>query len=283
MSQYEWKSESLPQLKHHSRCKHEILRDYLLQYICVLHTGTLRYGNKKFNLTIVDGCAGGGKFQYGKEVVDGSPFVILNVIQEAKAAIQTKRRQSGHADIDINIDVILVEKDKKTAKFLQEQVRNQDQGFAEEPQIMQGDFNEKLPQIINFIKEKSKGRRGRCLFFLDQYGYSQIELSQVRKILRLLKSEVILTFAVDYLIDYLSKSKVQTLGELGLSPQQIGEMLDLAENTKEHRYAIEHILAQHLKSATGAKFYTPFLFGEMILIGDIGLCIYPLIIEHGTR
>ena len=257
MPQYDWKSESIPELKNHSKCKHDILHEYLLRYIHVLHTGTLRYGNEQFNLTIVDGCAGGGKFQYDNQIVDGSPFVILNTIREVITTIQIEREENGHAAINMNIDVLLVEKDEKTAKFLEEQLQNEGR-FTEDVQVMQGDFNKKLPEIINFIKKKSKGKPGRCLFFLDQYGYTQIELCGVREILRSLKSEVILTFAIDYLIDYLSSSRIKPLVKIRFSQNQIDQLIRLAKNTKGNRYIIEHILTQHITSVTGAKFYTPF-------------------------
>ena len=253
----EWKSGSLPELQNHSKCKHDILRDYLLRYLLVLHTGTLRYGNKKFNVTVVDGCAGGGKYQFGSQIVDGSPFVILNTVREAEMTIQTIREKSGATTIDVNIDVILVEKDNKTANFLTEELRKGER-LTEKVKIVQGDFNEEVPSVIDFIKQKSQGQPGRCLFFLDQYGYSKIGLNQVWKILASLKSEVILTFAVDYLVDHLSGSKRSMLENLGFMPSRINELFQLAKNTKESRRTIEHVLAQHIQSATGAKFYTPF-------------------------
>ena len=157
----------------------------------------------------------------------------------------------------MNIDVILVEKDNKTANFLTEELRK-DGRFTEKVKIVQGDFNEEVSGVINFIKQKSRGQPGRCLFFLDQYGYSQIGLNKVRDILASRKSEVILTFAVDYLVDHLSGSGRSTLGNLGFTPLQINELIQLAKNIEESRRTIEHILAQHIRFATGAKFYTPF-------------------------
>lgn len=257
MSRYDWAAGNLPELKNHSKCKHEILHDYLIRYITVLHTGTLKYRNKKFNLTIVDGCAGGGRFQIKGRMVDGSPFVILNTIREVVSVIQTERKNNGFAEIEFNIDVICVEKNKKVASFLNEQL--QMEGFSTEKiQVIHGDFNKHTTQITDFIKKKSGGKPGRCLFFLDQYGYSQIEIFQVRNILHALHSEVILTFAVDYLVDYLSASNSITLQQLKIPPAQIEHLLQLSTNTKGNRHTIEHILARHIQISTGAKFYTPF-------------------------
>ena len=256
-SQYKWTDDSLPVLKPHSKCKHDILYEYLLRYIAVLHTGTLRYPNKKFNLSIVDGFSGGGKYDYKGQEINGSPFLILDAIEVAKAEIAITRSSRGMKTIDIDIDTFLIEKNKKVANYLYNKLVMEGK-LTDKVSLICGDFNDQLPNIIERINRKSGGHKGRCLFFLDQYGYSDVNISDVGKILRSLKSEVILTFAVDHLVDYLSKYNENILQRMDFSPSQIDSLLSLSRNTKGNRHTIEHILTEHIRRSTGAKYYTPF-------------------------
>jgi three-Cys-motif partner protein len=62
-------------------------------------------------------------------------------------------------------------------------------------------FEEACPDVLAHIKKK--GTAQRSLFFLDQYGWSDVGLSLIRKILGSLRNpEVLLTFAVDALIKF---------------------------------------------------------------------------------
>ena len=116
-NRYDW-SNGPPVLENHSRCKHEIIRDYLVRYMCVVAEGFLRFSNKKFNFTIVDGFAGGGKYLYRNNEVDGSPLVILKAAQEASVLINHKRTELGCDSLNINTDFFFVEKEKDAAEYL---------------------------------------------------------------------------------------------------------------------------------------------------------------------
>src|SRR5258708_37661776 len=64
-------------------------------------------------------------------------------------------------------------------------------------------FEEACPDVLAHIQKK--GTAHRSLFFLDQYGWSDVRLETIRTILSTLKNpEILLTFAVDALIDFLS-------------------------------------------------------------------------------
>ena len=105
-NRYDWRN-GLPVLENHSRCKHEIIRDYLIRYMCVVTKGFLPYQNKTFNLTIVDGFAGGGKYSYQNSEVDGSPLILLNAVQAASSLIQIEREGLGRDSLNINTDFFL--------------------------------------------------------------------------------------------------------------------------------------------------------------------------------
>ena len=81
----------------------------------------------------------------------------------------------------------------------------------------------------------------------------------IRRILSgLANSEVILTFATDSLIDYLSgrESMQKTLENLGLSLS--ATQIQSAKEQADWRRAIQFILHREIHASSGAKYYTPF-------------------------
>lgn len=97
------------------------------------------------------------------------------------------------------------------------------------------------------------------IFLLDQCGYIDVPLPQIRSILnRFDNAEIILTFATDSLIDYLTSNETtqQILERVGLeiSPQQITGLKAM----RDWRRAIQLLLHDEIHTKTGARFYTPF-------------------------
>ena len=255
---YNWQND-IPILENHSRCKHEIIRDYLIQYMCVVAKGFLPYADKTFNLTIVDGFAGGGKYAYENKEVDGSPLVILKAAQEAKTLIAIERAELGRDPLNMNIDFFFVEKEKNAAEFLRNTLKSEGH-FNERTHVLHGEFGDYLPNIIKTIKGKSGGMKGKAIFVLDQYGFSQVLLGQLRKIMVSLRSEVILTFAVDPLVAYLGGEKKPTLQKIGFTDADITQIYQ-RNNPDECRGMIQYVLTKHICDM-GFSF-TPFcIYGD---------------------
>lgn len=107
---------------------------------------------------------------------------------------------------------------------------------------------------------RKKGTAHRSLFFLDQYGWSDVRLATIRKILTALKNpEILLTFAVDALIDFLSEKTAETQALLGieLTREDVRELMGM-RNEDGWRYLIQNGLYRHVQQRTGSRFYTPF-------------------------
>ena len=260
-NRYDWKN-GLPILENHSRCKHEIIRDYLIRYMCVVATGYVPYANKVFNLTIVDGFAGGGKYIYENKEVDGSPLILLQAVKEATMLINSERQRSGQDTLAVNADFFFVEKDKATAKYLDNTLIKE--GYKNgKVKVMHGQFGSCLPQIIECIKTKSRGKRGRALFILDQCGYSQVLLGQLRNIMDSTNSEIILTFAVGSLLTYLCDKTEPALMKIGLTNADIAQIRheDNRDNPDKCRRVIQHVLSKYFLEM--GCFYTPFcIYGD---------------------
>lgn len=96
-------------------------------------------------------------------------------------------------------------------------------------------------------------------FFLDQFGYRDVPFPIIREILAALKSaEVILTFATDYLIDYLSgdENTQRILENVGI--QLPSKEILTAKEQRDWRRTIQFALHQEIPKRTQATFYTPF-------------------------
>ncbi len=85
-------------------------------------------------------------------------------------------------------------------------------------------------------------------------------MQTIRTILATLKNpEILLTFAVDALIDFLSMktAETQALLNIDLQREDVRALTDL--RTREGwRYLIQNGLYRHIQDRTGSRFYTPF-------------------------
>ena len=107
-------------------------------------------------------------------------------------------------------------------------------------------------------------RSQRCIFILDQYGYSDVSFSKIRSIFdNFNNAEILLTFATDSLVNFISeenyeqyKSKIESLGLSEVL--NIDELIETKEENPMWRYVIESQLVDAIKQRSGAKFFTPF-------------------------
>jgi three-Cys-motif partner protein len=202
---YDWEiGGALPTLQRHSSVKHGLLRDYLVEYFLTLVSSPHQ---DHIKLTIVDGFCGGGRYadeDSGKEA-PGSPIVILKAIKEAEFRIvsQQQRKKPIHFDVEL----ICIDEDMGALNHLKWVLDEEGYGDKlekEEIRLLHGTFESHAETVINRAKERSR-ISGKAIFVLDQYGYSEVPSNRLKTICTgLSKAEVILTFNVDSLINYLS-------------------------------------------------------------------------------
>ncbi len=251
---YSWQiGEAPPPLDDHSAAKHGVLREYASTYVEVLTANPRR---DVLKLTLVDGFAGGGQYMRGGILVPGSPLIVLDEL----AAVETRVNSQRTKPIKIDSDFIFVERDRPNFDYLVDTVKRSAHGALLDSRIhvRHGTFEEALPAIISHIK--ARGRADRAIFFLDQYGYSSVSLQTIRNILQQLQNpEIILTFNVDWLINYLSTedSFLKAVKPVELSLTDVQQLLNL-KGQREARWLIQHMLYNHLIQNTGAPYYTPF-------------------------
>lgn len=254
---YHWgPGRALPQLGEHSAAKHDIYSTYVDRYVATL---TKRHVQSNLRMTIVDGFSGGGLYDRGGQIVDGSPLRLLTAIDQARGTLVARR-----ADFDLDVDFVFIDENKNHIGFLTEQLNSRGYG----PLIRSGKirliistFEETIPDVISAIKKK--GTAHHSLFFLDQYGWSDVKLATIRRIMNELKTpEVVLTFMVDSLINLLhdKTSSLSALANIDYSREDVRALLDIkdAHGAKGWKRAIQNSVYRHIKNCTGADYYTPF-------------------------
>ena len=254
---YDWKNgAALPDIGPHSLAKHRILRRYIERYIEIV---TAISYQEQLSITFIDGYAGGGRYQFGRETVPGSPLILLQTVAEMEAKLQASRPKG----FQINADFIFIDQNSAHTDFLRSQIESSPfkDRLGRTIHIWTADFNEKVDEAIRAVRTRSPPA-GRAVFLLDQYGWSQVAFRSVRSILEQLgNAEIFLTFSVDALIDYLGENSfnLKAFGEIDIDPGFVRELVQIKQEEQGgYRALLQNALYGHVQTTTGAPFYSPF-------------------------
>ncbi|RFO99052.1 hypothetical protein BGC31_00285 [Komagataeibacter xylinus] len=131
-------------------------------------------------------------------------MILLDEVAAAEQAVQMERNKT----FGIDADFIFVDASRDHCAALRNRIVTSPYSYNLDKKItIRCDtFADAYEEIEASILAR-KGKR-RALFFLDQYGYSDVPLSLIRRILSKIEgAEIILTFAIDSLINYLHDSE----------------------------------------------------------------------------
>lgn len=250
---YIWNIGSpLPIIEDHSLVKLEIIEKYLEAYIQHL---TILPVTSSLKCAIVDGFSGGGLYKNisGQEIL-GSPLRILDTIERLKKEIAFERENKKFKQIDFDISIYCIEKNAATFNFLQQTLT--DRGLNHLAQIVNGEFEKVYSSIIQKLRDK---KYKKAIFLLDQYGYTDATINTIKSILGgFVNAEIILTFACDSLIDYLTIKNKLALLKLGLDNYDIEKLLDTKQDNDDNRKILQFRLLKSIIDKVGACYYTPF-------------------------
>lgn len=253
---FTWKrGEPLPSIERHTVRKLEALRTYLNVYF---DTVIRNPAQDTLNITLVDGFCGGGAYDKDGLAVSGSPLVILNAVRDAEVRLNAARDKP----IKINARYVFVDNNIDHVESLRFQII--EQGFGklidESIKLIKGDFSEKLPAIISSIRDNQ--RRGRSIFVLDQFGYSDVPMASIKTIFSSLdRPEVILTFAIDALLNFLREESagLTLIRQFGIDERFISEWQSNKDDDRLGRLITQRSLMSLLHDCSGAEFFTPFM------------------------
>ena len=243
----------LPRIEEHSKAKLAVLRRYVRAYFDRLNINPSR---DQFKLDLVDGFAGGGTFRDGDEVLAGTPLIFLEESEAAQERLNQGRTKPLH--FDCRHYFVDVERDH-TDHLRKVLVDRGYQIDGEKIVVHDKRFQDVANEIIKGIRRRQP-RAGRAIFLLDQTGFSQVELDLIARIFRELpKAEVILTFAADALVNYLSENRdfAWAGAPLGVTRRQMHDLIQL-RNGDGGRALVQRVLRKQIRSVTGATFDTPF-------------------------
>lgn len=256
--EYQWESiDNPPIIKAHSLNKHVVTIAYLNRYLEKLYQASRTY----IRLSIIDGFAGGGIYKTEKgELEYGSPIKIMRAVREAESVLAEKYQKK----LDIRARYYFVEQDKKAVKVLHEVLEQQELVPFDDDlsRIIRGNVLDHWSTITQSVK--SEGKTHRALFILDQYGYKDVPIFYIQNLFKELPhAEIILTFAVDWLIDYLSDKPdylqrcQNRLCVLGIETT-LEEIVHIKKTTPAGRLIIQDILSEELSKNCGARYFTRY-------------------------
>lgn len=205
---YEWVDGA--KLEDHSRRKHKILREYVFDYLTVRCKLPQQ---ERFRLAIVDGFAGGGRYQCG---TPGSPLIFLEELRRATESVNTQRAVQGLGAIEVECLLIFNDASRDAIELLKTHVAP-----------LQADITQMCPKLhiraeyLNFTFEEAypkikalleKGRYRSVLFNLDQCGDSHVERDTIIDIMRSYPAaEIFYTFMISSLLAFLRKDQPEQL------------------------------------------------------------------------
>nr|WP_294973324.1 three-Cys-motif partner protein TcmP [uncultured Pseudomonas sp.] len=254
---WDWATQTFPTIDPHSKIKHQIIDDYIQAYIDVLMRNQQM---PLLGLSIVDGFSGGGVYNDGNGGQHyGSPVIALEAIQASEVRhnigrIKPRSICSQHHFVD-------VKRENTACLHAVLASRGHQARIGQDIHLHTAEFTRALPAIAQNLK--SFGKSERVLFLLDQYGYGDVPISQIKWIFgNLSNAEVLLTFSVDFLITYLADRPAnrKAVANIGLEQHVPWEqLLHLkAHNSQEWQYLIQRNLSAGIKQESGAQFMTVF-------------------------
>jgi three-Cys-motif partner protein len=225
VSRYSWKDGV--ELEEHTRRKHKILREYLARYLtvrCAFPQQT------RFRLAIVEAFAGGGRYKCGSP---GSPLIFIEELRTAAEAFNLRRQAQGMAPLDIECFLVLNDTDQEAIDILKSNVepilgatKTEVAKLHLQVAYYTRPFEELYPEIKGLLEQ---GRYQNVLFNLDQYGYTEVEITTLADIsVSFASAESFYTFSISSLLSFLSRTNpglvARQLAFLGVTPNDLSSL-----------------------------------------------------------
>jgi three-Cys-motif partner protein len=199
---------------------------------------------------------------------------MLEAMREVGFLINQNRRK----EIRLNIDYFFIDNNPLACACLKETLKSKGYGdlIGKSIFIRESLFEDNSNDIISFIHKKSPKRKGRAIFLLDQFNYSDVPTPLINNILNAsVNSEIILNFNVDSLLTYISDKNnlaQKLLNGIGIPDALKGRRIeDIKSSEKDWRLCIQCLLHQELTQKCGAEYYTPFFIRSSGGFGDYWL------------
>jgi len=211
-------NDVLLEMKPHTKAKHDILKNYLSAWFPILSKWNGR-------IAYFDGFAGPGKYDDGSL---GSPIIALDVAKNHMLKLASE------------IVFYFIEKETKRSEYLQNLLNERYKYDKEDAYKMlpsnfkvhveKGDFNEVMSLVLKSL-EGEKANLAPSLVFVDPFGYSDINLQVLGRILSFKKCELLITYMVGFLNRFLfdEKHRVSIKDFLALSDEELTDITNIRD------------------------------------------------------
>ena len=223
------------ELEEHTRAKHEILKGYLGAWFPIL-------AQSRYRIVYIDGFAGPGVYAGGEE---GSPVLALRTARE-------------HPLRDRFNEIVFwfIEHNKKRytrlGEVLQEKFPDMENKDSDRIRyyVVHGEFARSVEGTLDEIE--SEGQNLAPTFaFIDPFGFSNMPMRTVRRILGYLRCEVMVTFMDGYIRRFHDERRENALDEIYGTP----DWRQIPKSDTDMTYV--ELYKQELKKA-GAKYVMAF-------------------------
>lgn len=244
-----------PKIEPHSERKLAVIERYLQVYFDTVVRDP-RMDN--LNITFVDGFCGGGMYAAKNGPRTGSPMSILNGVFEAAVKLNQGRQKPIRIDASYHFG----DESRDHIEHLAEVLRTSQFGenVGRNIHLHNSSFVEVLPRIIAEIR--SRQTKGRSIFLLDQFGYSDVPMAAIKSIFESLpRAEIILTFSIDALLNYLQveRDPLPVVRQFGVDEAFLRQWSIWKQDARSGRAMAQRALMQQIHSFSGARFFTPFM------------------------
>jgi len=194
----------MPNLEVHTKKKHEIYSHYLHDWILTI------CGNHRGNsstVTIVDGFCGGSFYRQpdSSDIWYGSPVRIFKAIKEGLDSVAERKGKIGY---QLDYKVILIDNEHEHLESTRRALEINGFGSALSDgkcELLKGDFSAKLPYCLDVVRK----RKGYSVFLIDPFGFSDVGMADLRSIMQLGRTEIFLTFMIDFLQRFMSLRELE--------------------------------------------------------------------------
>lgn len=237
-------SDKLPTIwdyEPHTKAKHQILQEYLNAWFPILSSMT-----KAKRALFVDGFAGPGEYSKGEE---GSPVLAMLTALRHKAKFA------------VPVRLVFIEADRARHAHLCGVVERVQQAAGETSNLVdvKKPYNGECGQILGealTAYEKRGERFGPALVFLDQFGYSDIPIELIQRILAHAQSEVFTYMHVDGMTRFLEHEPTHLAISRAFGSDAWKRALTVPQSNRARVLAEEY--EQALRVRAGAKYVWRF-------------------------
>ncbi len=233
----------------HTIAKHRILTSYLQAWAPIMSRYLQRVGTTGQRLLFVDGFAGPGIYDKGQ---DGSPVLSIKAILDHTVILPAPLSFFFIEEVPERYDIL-----KKRIDNLNTKIDNSDS--IDKVSVQKGGCESILNPWLDKYDDSSKDL-GPAFFFLDQFGYSDVSMDLIKRILKHQYCEVFTYLNWSYLSRFISdETKSATITQT-FGGNEWQEVLKI--NHTQRASFMFNLYRDALKKKAGAKYVWYFAMGD---------------------